>query len=34
MVVMNAGVAVAIDVVVVADNALSVVKVAQKQAQR
>ena len=34
MVVMNAGVAVAIDAVVVADNALSVVKVAQKQAQR
>ena len=30
MVVMNAGVAVAIDVVVVAGNALSVVKVAQK----
>ena len=30
MVVMNAGVAVAIDAVVVADNALSVVKVAQK----
>jgi hypothetical protein len=34
MVVMNAGVAVAIDAVVVAGNALSVVKVAQKQAQR
>jgi len=30
MVVMNAGVAVAIDAVVVAGNALSVVKVAQK----
>jgi len=34
MVVMNAGVAVAIDAVVVAGNALSEVKVAQKQAQR
>ena len=34
MVVMNAGVAVAIDAVVVAGNALSVVKVAQKLTQR
>ncbi len=34
MVVMNAGVAAAIDAVVVVGNALSVVKVAQKQAHR